>query len=573
MLPFTIVTARCCTTIHRRVSHRRYRLACPPPLTQALTSHTAKLYPGGSTLHALAGLTLCKRQTDLCRSTVAQGSNREVTLQRAALIVIDEVSSLNRGCLEATDELLRSVGSRAVVVLAGDFRQTMPVVKSDAVVQLVDASVVSSPLWPSVTRFELKGKHRFASDPNFADWLDTVGDGTVEAASPPEDAPTVTDGKYIDMSAIPNVSVDDTAIMKHVYGPNLDDFKQSAIMCPINRADDVASDGHRTPPGVDAWNRAVQQARGLEPRAYPAHNIVVVDEGQAKFGEAVQDSGMLDDVNESGVPDSILHLAEGDICFVMRTFDKRAGLVTNARVEIVKLHANTITVKLIDPDTHDDLLSVPRINTIFQMGRSNLSINRKQFPLQLCYAITFNKAQGQTLSRVAIDLRHVGACAAAEANDAACRSLLRRARSADLSRHAPPSHTHTHTRSLRPRHALRGALAGAPRLRRHARRARPRRAAARAVRHAPAARGARSNANDRPLALHAARDGEGRRRRQQRRARRPGRARAHLGGHGTRRQRRRAPAPERPAPQWRSDLPATGAAEGARAPAQATAAR
>jgi ATP-dependent exoDNAse (exonuclease V) alpha subunit len=35
-----------------------------------------------------------------------------------------------------------------------------------------------------------------------------------------------------------------------------------------------------------------------------------------------------------------------------------------------------------------------------------MSINRMQFPLVLCYALTNNKAQGQTLQRITIDQRN-----------------------------------------------------------------------------------------------------------------------------------------------------------------------
>ena len=55
----------------------------------------------------------------------------------------------------------------------------------------------------------------------------------------------------------------------------------------------------------------------------------------------------------------------------------------------------------------DETYVVPRILFKFQPPRSKmLHIRRMQFPLTLCYALTNNKAQGQTLSKIAIDQRN-----------------------------------------------------------------------------------------------------------------------------------------------------------------------
>ena len=59
------------------------------------------------------------------------------------------------------------------------------------------------------------------------------------------------------------------------------------------------------------------------------------------------------------------------------------------------------------PPTGDPIL-VPRICFKQQLKRydeRSPQVTRMQFPLQLCYAITLNKSQGQTLKRVGIDLR------------------------------------------------------------------------------------------------------------------------------------------------------------------------
>ena len=47
---------------------------------------------------------------------------------------------------------------------------------------------------------------------------------------------------------------------------------------------------------------------------------------------------------------------------------------------------------------------IPRIS--FLTEHAHLKIRRRQFPLRVAFAMTVHKAQGQTLDRVGIDLRH-----------------------------------------------------------------------------------------------------------------------------------------------------------------------
>jgi hypothetical protein len=50
-------------------------------------------------------------------------------------------------------------------------------------------------------------------------------------------------------------------------------------------------------------------------------------------------------------------------------------------------------------------IHVPRINFKFSPGRSNFTIIRKQLPIVLCYAVTFNGCQGLTVLSLGLDLR------------------------------------------------------------------------------------------------------------------------------------------------------------------------
>jgi hypothetical protein len=48
---------------------------------------------------------------------------------------------------------------------------------------------------------------------------------------------------------------------------------------------------------------------------------------------------------------------------------------------------------------------IPHITFEFRPLNANFIIHRKQFPLRLAYAVTFNSCQGLTLRQVVLDLR------------------------------------------------------------------------------------------------------------------------------------------------------------------------
>jgi hypothetical protein len=97
-------------------------------------------------------------------------------------------------------------------------------------------------------------------------------------------------------------------------------------------------------------------------------------------------------------------LAEGDIVFLMRTLDKRRKLTNNTRLLILDIKARFIKVQTLGDHPLAQTHLIPRITFSFKMHRRKaLTIDRLQFPLRLAYAMTLNRAQGQTLDKVRVD--------------------------------------------------------------------------------------------------------------------------------------------------------------------------
>jgi ATP-dependent DNA helicase PIF1 len=89
--------------------------------------------------------------------------------------------------VEALDNSLRDIMGRShlpfggkTVVLGGDFRQVLPVVRKGSRAQIVGASLRRSYLWESMRHLKLVRNMRAQSDPWFADYLLRIGGGTEE---------------------------------------------------------------------------------------------------------------------------------------------------------------------------------------------------------------------------------------------------------------------------------------------------------------------------------------------------------------------------------------------------------
>ncbi|MEN9568090.1 MAG: hypothetical protein RLZZ69_3286, partial [Cyanobacteriota bacterium] len=74
--------------------------------------------------------------------------------QKASVIIWDEAPMSSRFLLEALDRCLKDIRQieepfgGLVMVLAGDFRQTLPVVSHASPSQIIEVSLKKSVLWP-----------------------------------------------------------------------------------------------------------------------------------------------------------------------------------------------------------------------------------------------------------------------------------------------------------------------------------------------------------------------------------------------------------------------------------------
>ena len=87
----------------------------------------------------------------------------------------------------------------------------------------------------------------------------------------------------------------------------------------------------------------------------------------------------------------------------IRNINFDSGLVNGKKGVVRGLSAKVVDVEVIAEGF--PIVKIPRICFETQVGHKGLTFHRHQFPLRLCYAMTINKSQGQTLQKVGLDLR------------------------------------------------------------------------------------------------------------------------------------------------------------------------
>ena len=109
-------------------------------------------------------------------------------MQRARAIIWDEVGAQHRHAIEAVNRTLQDIRNDnrpfggITTILGGDFLQTLPVVKKGSREEIVDATMLRSPIWNHTTVLTLERNMRLEGSNDertrrYAAWIQEVGKG------------------------------------------------------------------------------------------------------------------------------------------------------------------------------------------------------------------------------------------------------------------------------------------------------------------------------------------------------------------------------------------------------------
>nr|KAJ0193152.1 hypothetical protein LSAT_V11C800407890 [Lactuca sativa] len=168
---------------------------------------------------------------------------------------------------------------------------------------------------------------------------------------------------------------------------NLIYFQERAILAPKNEV-------------VEEINERLRSTRVRKFR-YFSHADFVHDEVDA----TLYSPDVLNGLRPSGMPIHKLVLKVGVPVMLLRHIDQKCGLCNGTRLQVIALGKRVIEAEIISGSNIGNRMFIPRMYLTPSDTRIPFIFQRRQFPLAVCFAMTINKSQGQSLSRVGLFLR------------------------------------------------------------------------------------------------------------------------------------------------------------------------
>ena len=221
----------------------------------------------------------------------------------------------------------------------------------------------------------------------FAQWLLDVGNG--------KDLPDTNE-----ISLLPMMQCGDTVedLISAIYpditllGRTNNYFLERSILCCKN--DDV-----------DDLNYELFKRFPGEERVYLSADSVPAEEGAGDGTLQPYPMEFLNSLKASGLPLSRLILKVGCPLMLLHNLDPGRGLCNGTRLRLLEMTNYLLRCEILGGAHRGEVVLIPRITLEPSAESLPIPLRRRQFPVRLAFCMTINKAQGQSVAHVGLDLR------------------------------------------------------------------------------------------------------------------------------------------------------------------------
>jgi len=369
----------------------------------ASTGIAATLLHGGQTTHKQFKLPIPIYKDSLCN--IGGKSDLAQYLTEVDFIIIDEGPMLHKLNFECIDRSLREITGKhdelfggKMILVAGDWCQLLPIVPHGSRARVVNSTLKESELWDDdvlILRLteNMRVKNEMMKHPEdtefhnellaYEQWLIGLGNGTL---------PSIGGNLYNGQSIVevPKSMVRQSAedVIDTVYhdvenhGGDKDYFKERLIMAADNKI-------------VNETNEMLVDRL---PGKY--HVFKSIDTAQGDEGGGVFPEEFLNSLSLSGMPEHELRLKVGAVVILLKNFNIKAEHCNGTRYIIKAIGKYRLVLEKLkcNEDDENKILILPRIPTCSTQSNFPFTLKRTQFPIKLAYAVTFNRAQSQTVT-------------------------------------------------------------------------------------------------------------------------------------------------------------------------------
>ncbi|CAN1799648.1 ATP-dependent DNA helicase PIF1 [Linum perenne] len=400
------------TSKQMRTLFVRIIMFCQVSSVGSLWGIAALLMIGGRTTHSRFHIPVDVHSTSTCH--IEQDSDLAELIRNTSLIIWDEAPMTHKHCMHALDRTLRDIMSRRnrgnlnlpfggiTVVFGGDFRQTLPVIPKATRTEIVNSSIKRSDLWDHMRVIKLCQNMRLhregcSSDEAteieaFSKWIVDIGNGessTIYGDSQQSIPPDI----MVEHKSDPIVDIVQatySSIQQNYSHPTY--FADRAILAPL----------HEIVSSINDYMLA--EFPGKEACYYSSDNIES-DGVEPGMLEAEFPTEFLNSMRIGNFSDHELKLKVGAPVILLRNIDQSTGLCNGTRLIVKSLGTWCIEVEVMTGSHAGDKVYLPRITLASKEKSLNFTLLRRQYPIALCFAMTINKSQGQTLHEVGICLK------------------------------------------------------------------------------------------------------------------------------------------------------------------------
>ena len=225
----------------------------------------------------------------------------------------------------------------------------------------------------------------------FSSWLLDIGDGRIRQP----DETDAQDSSWITIPEEYQIPDDENGIQKlidFIYDketleqPTAYLLQEKAIVCPKNETADIINE------------KVLSSIKG-ETTTYISSDEAIPLGKEGAATEMLYPPEYLNTLKFPSLPPNTLQLKIGAPIMLLRNVNLGGGLCNGTRMIVRNLMSKLIEAQIITGTRVGEKFYIPRIPLTHKDPNYPLTFKRKQFPVKVCYAMTINKSQGQSLKK------------------------------------------------------------------------------------------------------------------------------------------------------------------------------